>query len=137
MTFFNIAMGSYEHALLGVDVSVEQLLNASDSDEADAKSSVLHKGKRAVLLKPTFAMPCHLGSVRAVACNSKYLATGSTDETLKYEREPRLHHCDAALDSQSVQHCEAKGNWCNSSSWRFVTTTHHGFIMRLQERLLR
>lgn len=34
-------------------------------------------------LEQTFASPSHIASVRAVSCGGKFLATGSSDETIQ------------------------------------------------------
>ncbi|OCH96292.1 WD40 repeat-like protein [Obba rivulosa] len=66
---FKIVAGSYEKLLYGLKCTV----SAKDSDyEID--------------LKPVFIFPAHISSVKAVAASpqgGKWLATGSTDETIK------------------------------------------------------
>jgi hypothetical protein len=69
---FNIALGCYESILLGLDTDVRRLDRAVRSD-----------GDTTAELHMAFALPSHLGSIRVVASNSKYLVTGSTDEQLK------------------------------------------------------
>ena len=87
---FNIAMGTYEQLLYGIDVDADTLLAAKDEQDATQATSVL---------RTTFAMPCHIGSIRTCASSSKYLATGSTDETLKCVARAcaRARVCDRAV----------------------------------------
>lgn len=66
---FRIVFGSYERLLYGLNATV----TGSGSDIA-------------VQLKPYFTFPAHISSIRTVCCaghDSKWLATGSTDESIK------------------------------------------------------
>ncbi|KAJ9474276.1 Protein MAK11 [Pseudozyma hubeiensis] len=72
---FRIVAGSYERLLYGLEASVEP-------SSSDASSSTAFH----VTLKPIFTFPAHISSIRTVATagsDSKWLATGGTDEIVK------------------------------------------------------
>ncbi|GAC99763.1 hypothetical protein PHSY_007366 [Pseudozyma hubeiensis SY62] len=71
---FRIVAGSYERLLYGLEASVEASSGASSSTAFD------------ITLKPIFTFPAHISSIRTVATagsDSKWLATGGTDEIVK------------------------------------------------------
>lgn len=72
---FRIVAGSYERLLYGLEASVAP-------SSSDASSSTAFD----VTLKPIFTFPAHISSIRTVATagsDSKWLATGGTDEIVK------------------------------------------------------
>ena len=74
---FRIVAGSYERLLYGLEASVEPA-----SDDAYASASTAFN----VTLKPIFTFPAHISCIRTVATagsDSKWLATGGTDEIVK------------------------------------------------------
>lgn len=94
----NISLGTYEQLLYGIDVKIDDLLTtttttskkptndtkATSTATTSSSNSTAAKTLGAGVLRTTFALSAHLGSIRCCASNSKYLATGSTDETIKY-----------------------------------------------------
>lgn len=75
MSQFNLSCGCYESILIGLDFDVKKIDKAVRANDAKTAEQ---------LMKMAFALPSHLGSIRVVASNSKYLVTGATDEQLKY-----------------------------------------------------
>lgn len=74
---FKIVAGSYERLLYGLEATV---------GPADASSSASAAAAFNVSLKPIFTFPAHISSIRTVAtagADSKWLATGGTDEVVK------------------------------------------------------
>lgn len=74
---FKIVAGSYERLLYGLEATV---------GPADASSSASAAAPFRVSLKPIFTFPAHISSIRTVAtagADSKWLATGGTDEVVK------------------------------------------------------
>lgn len=77
---FKIVAGSYERLLYGLEATVEA---AADSDASTSKAAAASFD---VSLKPVFTFPAHISSIRTVAtagADSKWLATGGTDEIVK------------------------------------------------------
>ncbi|CDU25399.1 related to MAK11 protein (maintenance of killer toxin-encoding satellite M1 dsRNA) [Sporisorium scitamineum] len=75
---FKIVAGSYERLLYGLEATVEP---ASDEPSSASTSTSFN-----VSLKPIFTFPAHISSIRTVAtagADSKWLATGGTDEIVK------------------------------------------------------
>lgn len=82
---FKIVAGSYERLLYGLEATV-QASTESGSDAAEASSSRSASSSFNVLLRPIFTFPAHISSIRTVAtagADSKWLATGGTDEIVK------------------------------------------------------
>ncbi|EST04647.1 WD40 repeat [Kalmanozyma brasiliensis GHG001] len=81
---FRIVAGSYERLLYGLEATVEP---SSDSTTAGADaSSSTSAAAFNISLKPIFTFPAHISSIRTVATagsDSKWLATGGTDEIVK------------------------------------------------------
>lgn len=78
---FKIVAGSYERLLYGLEATVEP--SSSDADASSAKNASTSFD---VSLKPIFTFPAHISSIRTVAtagADSKWLATGGTDEIVK------------------------------------------------------
>ena len=76
---FKIVAGSYERLLYGLEATVEPATEAEVGSSQAAASF-------AVKLKPIFTFPAHISSIRTVAtagADSKWLATGGTDEIVK------------------------------------------------------
>ncbi|CBQ68694.1 related to MAK11 protein (maintenance of killer toxin-encoding satellite M1 dsRNA) [Sporisorium reilianum SRZ2] len=72
---FKIVAGSYERLLYGLEATVEPASSSTSTSTAFAVS-----------LKPIFTFPAHISSIRTVAtagADSKWLATGGTDEIVK------------------------------------------------------
>ncbi|TKY89719.1 hypothetical protein EX895_001504 [Sporisorium graminicola] len=72
---FKIVAGSYERLLYGLEATVEPASASASSSSAFNVS-----------LKPIFTFPAHISSIRTVAtagADSKWLATGGTDEIVK------------------------------------------------------
>lgn len=65
MPDFRIFLGTYEHSLVGLD--------ATWSPDADS-----------IELKMVVAYSTHIGSLKCIAVGGQYLASGSTDEVIKY-----------------------------------------------------
>jgi protein MAK11 len=81
-----VVAGSYERLLYGL---VSNISNQDDQLSASA-------------LEPDFIFPAHISCIKAVACNHRFLASGSTDELvkiydlkLKKEIGNLLHHSGA------------------------------------------
>lgn len=75
---FTIAIGTYEHALMGVSVTRSTLRHVSGGVvELDANADASEQ------MPTVFARTCHTGSIRAVAMSSTCLVTGSADETMR------------------------------------------------------
>ena len=75
---FKIVVGSYERLLYGLEATVEPASSDASS------SSILSPFN--ITLKPIFTFPAHISSIRTVAtagADSKWLATGGTDEIVK------------------------------------------------------
>ncbi|KAJ1023232.1 hypothetical protein NDA16_003385 [Ustilago loliicola] len=82
---FKIVAGSYERLLYGLEATVEPSAesNGADADDSSSKSA---SSSFDVSLRPIFTFPAHISSIRTVAtagADSKWLATGGTDEIVK------------------------------------------------------
>jgi len=76
---FSIILGSYEQVLYGFEVSKadpEVLETNEDTSEEDEEELNLN-------FEAIFAYAPHVGCIKAVASNGKFLASGSTDESIK------------------------------------------------------
>ncbi|PWY97057.1 WD40 repeat-like protein, partial [Testicularia cyperi] len=89
---FHIVAGSYERLLYGLEASVVASTSSSSSSlpssSSSSSSAAAAAAERAfeVTLKPIFTFPAHISSIRTVAtagADSKWLATGGTDEIVK------------------------------------------------------
>ncbi|SPO29364.1 related to MAK11 protein (maintenance of killer toxin-encoding satellite M1 dsRNA) [Ustilago trichophora] len=81
---FKVVAGSYERLLYGLKATVEAA--SSEQDASTSSSSKAASSSFNVSLKPIFTFPAHISSIRTVAtagADSKWLATGGTDEIVK------------------------------------------------------
>ncbi len=72
---FLVSLGSYERILYGVDVHVA-MAHGADRDGAA-------EGAPTVTPRQSFAIPAHLGCIKSIASSPRFLACGSSDETVR------------------------------------------------------
>lgn len=87
MALFLVVCGTYERNLYGFEVHP---VRKDDSEPAKAskkkagKDETGTKEEPQVELKPVFIYPSHGGCIKCLHLSGKYLASGSTDEIIKY-----------------------------------------------------
>ena len=88
-------VGSYERSIHGVDLEIEE--------EA--------KDYRVIEEKVAFAFPAHTGYVKSISSCQRFLATGSTDETIRiFDLKKRKDFGSLALHSGSITCLEFFGS---------------------------
>lgn len=71
-----LIVGSYNHVLFGFEV-----IESSTKEEIASES--ISTSETELQFKPRFTDQGHAGCIKSVACNGRYLASGSTDETIR------------------------------------------------------
>jgi protein MAK11 len=86
MKLLNV-VGSYEKSIYGVDLSVEK----KSDDQISIEDKI------------AFAFPAHTGYIKSISSCQRFLATGSTDETVRiFDLKKRKDYGTLALHSGSI-----------------------------------
>lgn len=68
---FLVVIGSYERILYGIDVKLKKFNEGKMEKDEET------------IVKVSFAIPAHSGMIKSIAINNDFLATGSTDDTIR------------------------------------------------------